>query len=203
MATLTNEGYLTELLDIKEKLEDFVILISQGRATYFKDVALKLRILYCKKRPLLKEIELRFLVQCMVAIKYSIEEQVARGMLPASLLDGLHFQVKCNASTWFERGHELVPIWIALERDAVILTNESYSLRRIIEVMADRMGGAHIDQSVPDADLKLYNSQTQIGGFSLAESVLFDVARSSIKLIELIEDKLIGGNASRFIIASL
>ena len=49
MANLTKKDYLRELVDIKEKLEDFMNLINKGRLTYYKEIALKLRILYCSK----------------------------------------------------------------------------------------------------------------------------------------------------------
>jgi len=105
MADLTKEGYLIELMDIKEKLKDFIGQINAGRSTYFKEIALKLRILYCSKSgspPLIKTICDIFSFDIQVYISYSTKEKIEKGLLPASLADGLIFEQVNSVVSWFE-----------------------------------------------------------------------------------------------------
>jgi len=202
MAKLSKEGYLKELLDIREKLDDFLTKINDGKRSYYKDISVKLRILYCTKsgtEPLLKTISELYDFDIYVAVIYSIQEKVDKGMIPPSIADSLVFEQINSVVTWFERGSELVPIFEAFERPEILLSGNKYSYKGIIEVVADKMGGAHIDPEVENKDLALHMDSLLIGGLPPAERALFDTARASIHLINLIEDFIENDNKSPFI----
>ena len=202
MAKLTKEGYLKELLDVRDKLGDFLTNIKNGKRSYYKDVSLKLRILFFTKsgtEPLLKTISDLYDFDIFVAVNYSIQEKVDKGMLPASLVEKLTFEQINSVVTWFERGNELVPIIDALDRPEVLLSGNRYSYKRIIEVVADKMGGAHIDPEVKDEDLALHMNNLLIGGLPPAERAIFDTARASIFIIDSIEDFVTNGKNYQFI----
>jgi hypothetical protein len=77
MVTRSKESYLAEMIDLREKLKEFLSQIRDGKTSYYKEVSLKLRILYCRKSgtaPLLKTIEDLYGFEVFVAITYTIEE---------------------------------------------------------------------------------------------------------------------------------
>jgi len=191
MAELTKEGYLEELLDIREKLRDFIDFIDKGKLSYFKDISLKLRILYCKKsgtKQLISIIEELFSFNVKVFISYTMEELVQKGVVPESILKNLQVEQVNSVVTWFERGHEIVDIHTALLREEVLYNGKKHSYKRIIEVMADKMGGAHIDKAVDDNDLHLHSDSLLLGGLPIAQRALYDLARASVQLIDIIEE---------------
>jgi hypothetical protein len=49
VANITQERYLEELKDIRQNLSDFLEMVNKGNLSYFKDISLKLRVLYCDK----------------------------------------------------------------------------------------------------------------------------------------------------------
>ncbi len=97
MANITPEGYLAELNDIKQKLSDFIEMVNKGNLSYFKDISLRLRVLYCDKSgtpALLKIISDLFRFDVVVFISYTIKEKVEMGRLPPSLAERLVFMHK-------------------------------------------------------------------------------------------------------------
>jgi hypothetical protein len=197
----TKDEYFSELLDIREKLKDFIQNISTGKITYFKDISVKLRILYCSKsgtKPLFEVIQDLFSFDIFVLISYSAQEQAERGLAPKSLAEGLVFQQINSVVMWFERGHELISVFDAINRDEVFIGNERYSYKHIIEVAADKMG-AHIDPKIPVRDVALHSDNFLVGDLPLAQRALFDTARSSILLINIIENHIKKGKEFPFI----
>src|SRR5258707_8104986 len=128
----TTDNYLDELLDIREKLKDFVQRVSEGKFTYYKDISVKLRILYCSKSDtdaLWKTIQDLFSFDILVLIMYSAKEQVEHKLVPASLAEGLVFEQVNSVLSWFERGDELINILDAINRDEVFISNKHYSYK--------------------------------------------------------------------------
>ena len=202
MANLTKKDYLRELVDIKEKLEDFMNLINKGRLTYYKEIALKLRILYCSKSgkpPLFTTICDIFDFDIKVFIRYSAREKVDKGLWPASLADGLVFEQINSVVSWFERGDEFIPLLEAINRNEVLINNEYHSYKHILEVVGDKMAG-HIDSKIDDRDLILHSSVFLIGGLPIAQRAIFDTAKSTVILINIIIDFLRNGKSYPFII---
>lgn len=191
MADLTLAGYLGELFDLRDKLRDFVARVGEGKTSYYKEIAIKLRILLCQKsrtEPLLSAVERQLGMQVVVAVRYSVQERIDKGLLPASSGEGLVFEQINSVATWFEQGHEIVPILAALERKEILIEGERHSYREVIEVAADKMGGAHVDRKVKDHDLVLHSESLLIGGLPVAQRALFDTARACITLVDAIED---------------
>ncbi|MEO8331944.1 MAG: hypothetical protein ABI479_05885 [Gallionella sp.] len=188
MANMTLEGYLAELKDIKQKLSDFLDMVDKGNLSYFKDISLKLRVLYCDKSgtdALLKVISGLFNFDIVVFVSNTIKEKVKMWRLPASLMDGLVFNQRNSVVRWFERGDEEISIFRALERKEVLYGNEQHSYKEIIEVAADRMT-AHIDKTIKDKDAVLHDENFLIGGLTVAQRAIIDTARSTIILLDMI-----------------
>ena len=202
MAKLNLRGYLHELFDLRDKLKDFVERVGEGKRSYFKDIAIKLRILLCRKsrsNPLITEVERRLGMQVIVFITYSAQEQVERGLLPASLAENLIYEQVNSVVWWFERGNEAVPILDAIDKKEILFGNERRSYREVIEVAADKLGGAHVDENVKDHDWLLHSDSWLIGGLPIAHRALVDTAKACVILIDAIEDAVKNGKRYRFL----
>lgn len=133
-----------------------------------------------------------------MAITYSIQEQVRRGLLPSSLADGLVFEQNNVVTTWFESGHELVRIFDALDREDILSGNQRFTYRHLIEVAADKLGGAHVDAKVAEADLALHSDQLLINGLPVAQRALHDTAATTIAMIDALERHVTKGARNDF-----
>ena len=188
MAKRTHEGYLTEMEDIRHKLFDFLELVGKGKVSYFKDIALKLRVLYFDKSgtpALLKVISDLFKFDIVVLISLTVKERVKKGQLPASLADGLAFEQVNSAIMWLERGDEEMNVFDAIEKKEVLYGGKHHSYKEIIIVVADRMT-AHIDKTIVDKDIALHKENLLIGGLPVAQRAIIDTARTTITLLDTI-----------------
>ncbi len=100
--------------------------------SYTRDMSTKLRILLIDKsgrKCLLREIKEILGIEILVAIKYSMKEKIARGLLPASLADGLVLNQTSSVVNWFnidERTCAIIPILDAIERkEELIILNSA------------------------------------------------------------------------------
>lgn len=193
MAKLTLRGYLNGLFDLRDKLRDFMERLDEGKPSYYKEIAIKLRILLCRKsrsEPLLSAVERLLGMQVVVAVRHTFRERVDKGELPASLAEELAFEQINSAATWFESGHEIMPILEALNRKEILIEGETHSYREVIEVAADKMGGAHVDGTIKNRDLVLHAGNLLIGGLPVAQRALYDTARACVQLIDSIEEAI-------------
>lgn len=100
MANTTDQQYYNHLLDIKEKMEDFLSKVDNGKKTYLIDLALKMRILLIRKsgtNPLFQSIMEKFNFRLNVFFKESMIEAIKNGSLPSSLLDKMIISYSNNA----------------------------------------------------------------------------------------------------------
>lgn len=205
MATTTKEGYFEELLDIKCKLKDFIELLNSGKYTYYKELALKLRIMYIYKsgtKSLLKTISDLYNIELYVFIKLNINDKIEKGLLPASLGQGLVIEQVNSVVGWFESGNELIGVFDAINKDEVLINQQRYSYKQLIEYAADKMGGAHLDKNHDGSHLLLHSDSLLIGGLPIAQRAIYDTAMASIKLISYIEQYISHQEPSQFIIPS-
>lgn len=199
MAYMTPEGYIAELKDIYQKLSDFLGMVDKGNLSYFKDISLKLRVLYCDKsgtQALLKVVSDIFSFDVVVFVSYTIKEKIEMGRLPPSLAEGLDFSQRNSVVKWLERGDEEISIFKALERKEVLYGNEQHSYKEIIEVAADKMT-AHIDKTIKDKDIALHDENLLIGGLPVAQRAIIDTARSTITLLDMVLSFVESGRQSR------
>lgn len=202
MANLSKEGYIQEMIDVRNKLIDFLEKVNTGNLSYIKEISLKLRILYCFKsdtKSLIKEISDLYNFDLLVYVTYNTQELVDKGLLSNSLEKGLIMEQINSVVCWFERGNELVDIFTAINKEEVLINGQRHSYKRIFEVVADKMGGAHIDKKVNDEDLILHSNQILIGGLTIAQRAIYDTAKASIKLIDIILKYIKSNEANCFI----
>ena len=198
IAKLKKEGYLKHLGEIRNQLLDFLELIKKGKIHYIKDVALKLRILYLKKsgtKPLLLTISELYNFKISVYSGESLESMIKK--LPRS--ENVIFQQRNSVLSWFKNDSKLTNIFDALDKPDVKIGAKTHSYKRIIEVVADKMGGAHIDKNVDNEDLILHSKEVLIGGMTSAQRAIFDTARITIMLINMILELIENNKENLFI----
>lgn len=195
MATLTKEGYLANLVHIREVLINELKHIEEKQDMFYvAEIAIKLRILYLDKsgtESLLKTIEKLYGFKINVLVRLSIEEQIKRGFLPETLADGLVMSQINSVIGWFgsDHGHkDMISIFEAINKKDEIKINDNYfSYKDIIETISDKMGGAHIDKNISNEKLIPFFNDILIGNLSPAFRVIYDTARISVILINMIE----------------
>lgn len=197
MATRTNAGYLEELWDLRLKLNDFVDFVNAGKATYFKDIALKLRVLYFDKsgtKALLKEVLDRHSIKVKVRVHDTVLEAIEKGLLPSSLADGLVVNISNTSISWFKLSGQgaIVSPFTALERKDILIHEHTYSYKEVIEVVSDRMA-AHVDETISDGHLRLHEMLLPLGSLPIAQQAIIDIARTSIELIDNLQEHILKG----------
>jgi hypothetical protein len=193
-ATLIKEGYLANLIHIKDVLiSELKHIDEKQNMSNVAEIAIKLRILYLDKggKALLKTVEELYGFKINVLVGLSIEEKIKRNLLPESLANGLLIEQINSVISWFGGGHgykEKVSIFDAINKSDEIKINDNfYSYKDIIETVADKMGGAHIDKNISDQKLFPFSNDILIGGLSPAFRAIYDTANASIVLINMIE----------------
>ena len=89
---------------------------------------------------------------------------------------------------WFGPGHEMMELLDAINKpNQIKLDLEYYSLADLIEVFADKMGGAHIDKNISMRDIKPHSHNLLIGGATVANRIIYDASRYIVTLIEKVE----------------
>lgn len=209
MANLSSEGYVNHLKDIKIKLVNFLHEIDSGNLSYVIEIAAKLRILYMKKsgnEPLFCILMNKFNFTFQVCLSLTIEELmqkgIALGKFSEASRDSMTFSFNNHPVNWFDGviAHRKVDIIEAFNKENQInIGSNSFSLRKIVEVIADKMGGAHIDSNVADKDLIVHSDNRKLGGLNIANRVIYDLARMTIQAIEMVEEFIHNKKENAFI----
>lgn len=201
MAKMTREGYLTVLKDTRNKLELDLENMEKGHLSYFKEVAIKLRVLLIDKsgsKSLLKRIFNEYGFDVIVSIKFSIKDKVRKGLLPKALGEGLVVGVINNVANWFKDGDERINIFDAIERDEIKIAEHNHSYKKIIEVVSDKMG-AHVDSTIKDEDLILHTDFITLGDLPIAQRAIYDTGKATLVLVDSILDFIKNGTEYEWI----
>jgi hypothetical protein len=201
--SLSKEDYFNELQDIKKKLKDFVKLIENGDLSYYKDLSLKLRIFYIYKsgtKSLLKTLSELYNFEVKVYISYSSSDKAKKDPKFKSLADALIFEQVNSVVSWFESGDEFIDIFDAIHNREILIDNKYLSYKELIEYIADKMGGAHIDKKIDEKYKFMTSKSFIIGGLPIAQRAIFDTSIATIKLISYIEEYITKNRESKFIL---
>lgn len=192
MAERTPAGYLAELDEIGQKLSDFIELVNAGKLHYYKDIALKLRVLYCRKSgtpALFKKICDLHAIDIYVMVLFSFTDRMEKGELPESIarafMDAQVFEQTNSVVSWLGKGHEKRLLLDAIEKPEITIGDKRLSYKELIEVVADKMA-AHIDHQIDDLYLEMHSDLILIGGLPIAQRALFDTARTTIEIIHAV-----------------
>ena len=205
MTTLSNEELLRELLGIKSKLKKFNDQIEQGDLSWVEELSVKLRIIYLDKsgrKSLLKIISDRYSFEVRVYVRRSLRDRM-KGILSEETLSSMSRTQLNSAIKWFVGGEALVSIYTAIEnKDEVIIGGNTFSYKDLIEIRAEKMGGAHVDETVAEHMLLPQDQTFTIGGLSHEIRALHDLASRTVELINMV-DKFVKDRKSTTFVNSL
>jgi len=175
MKVKTSERFLPELLPMRGNLLGLLERTAKGDKTCYREISEILRNLYCPLdgKPFIKTVANGLGFDILVAVHYSSEEEVKLGLLPAELAGHTHFHQVDNVVTWFTCGHELINILEAVNRNEVKLGGRELSYSQIILMASDNL-------YTPDSEEVVFR-------------ILLEMARASVKLIDLLEEKIKDG----------
>ena len=203
MAEFQKNGYVYELLDIRNKLKDFIEHVNKGDVSFIKEIAIKLRLFYSNvnnvekktQKSLFKIISNLFNIEISVYTKSTntLQKLKDKGIpLPKMIINSA-------TATWFETGDKLTEINSAISKEMVYFNGENYSFTELFRNIADKLGGCHIDKYVSDNIIKLYTEQIYIQGNQVLVRNIIDLATASIKLIDMIENFIENNKENTFI----
>jgi len=197
MASITKEDYFHHLMIIHDRLHEYVSKMQDGKLSYIIDAAQKLRILYMvksKRNPLLKTLQELYGFDLMVRKPRTMSDLPPGFPAPS-------FGVMSGPTMWFAPGPNKMGIIDAFHMDgAVSINGKSSSVKRIAEVIADQMGGAHIDPEVKDDDLLPHSRVYTIGGgLTAAEAIILDTAIATITAIDMVASFVDTGSENDFL----
>lgn len=174
---------LAVLLAIRAKLADLVECASAEDTAGYLEMSNILQRMYCpgKSKPLIATASDAVGFDILVAIHYSPEEEVEAGLFPAELTGHMHPKEVSNVVTWLTCGHTLVDIFEAADRKEVMLEGQEFSYSQIINLAV---------QNLPVSKTVLGSGDPSSDVETAAFRTLSDIARTSVNLIDLIEDKI-------------
>ena len=69
----------------------------------------------------------------------------------------------------------------------------------MVAIVADKLGGAHIDQKLNERVLSSRINNISFGGYNTSDYVILQTTRQTIKIIEALFDFIKSGKVSEFI----
>ena len=174
---------LAVLIAIRAKLADLIERASADDTAGYLEISNILQRMYCpgKSKPLITTTSDAIGLDILVAIHYSPEEEVEAGLLPSELTGHMHPKEISNVVTWLTCGHALVDILEAADRKEVNLGGRELSYNQLINMAV---------QNLPAAKTVLGSVDPSSDVEAAAFRTISDIARTSVKLIDLIEDKI-------------
>lgn len=202
MVELKLQDYISHLNSIHRKLIFFLDSINQGNHDLIVDLALKLRILYINKsgtKPLFSTIEHFLNVKIKVWVRETFEEEMKRKGLE-DLIGSITFGYFNEIDFWLEKGTYKVGIIEAFNRPkSIIIGEHSYSAKEIVEIVADKLGGAHIDHKLDVRTLTPQTRSISFGRLNTSEHIIIQTTIQTIKIIEILFDFINTRKFSEFI----
>jgi len=202
MKKLEKEDYTEHLKSINKRLILFYELVLQGNKELVEDLALKIRILYMRKsgtEPLLKTIQYLFNFRFEVWVRETPEEELKRKGLE-HLIESMSFSYYNEIMFWLESGNNKVEIIEAFNRPESLKIGEfSYSAKELIELVADKLGGAHIDPKLNERALIPQSPKIQFEGFNMYEYFILKTTKQTIEINKLILEYILENKQSEYI----
>jgi hypothetical protein len=202
MKKLGKEDYIEHLNRINRNLILFYELVLKGNKDLIQDLALKIRILYMKKsgtEPLLKTIQNLFGFKFKVWVRESPKEELRRKGLE-HLIESMSFSYFNEIMFWLESGNQKAEIIEAFHRsDSLNIGKFSYSAKELIELVADKLGGAHIDPKLNEKALIPQSNQINFEGYNMYEYFILKTTKQTIEINKVILEYISQGKQSEFI----
>jgi len=174
---------LAVLTTVRVKLGELLDRAESGDLHSYLEISSILQKIYCrgKSRPLMETLSNAIGFDILVAIHFSPEEEVDAGLLPAEMTGHMHPKEISNVVTWLTCGHALVDVLDAVNRREVKIYGRDYSYSEIINMAHKNLS---VSRSVLGVDAPSAESEL------IMYRTLLDISRTSVNLIDLIEDSI-------------
>ncbi len=187
MIELKLEDYISHLTSIQRKLVFFLASYNQGNHDLIVDLALKLRILYINKsgtKALFLTIEKHLNIELKVWIRKSFDEELRKKGLE-QLINQYSFAYNNEIDFWLENGTNKISLIEAFNRPKAIKIGEHYySAKELVEIVADKLGGAHIQSKLNDRCLTPQTRSILFGDLNTYEFFIIQTTDQTIKIID-------------------
>jgi hypothetical protein len=202
MYHLTIADNLNHLEKTHRKLLFFLNEVENGNSDLIVDLALLIRILFMKKsqtEALFGIIEKQLNIKLMVWVRETFDEELKRKGLD-HLIDQPTYSFTNEIDSWLLEGKYKVGLIEAFNRPKSIhIKGNSYSANDMVAIVADKLGGAHIDQKLNERVLSSRINNISFGGYNTSDYVILQTTRQTIKIIEALFDFIKSGKVSEFI----
>ncbi len=202
MYHLTIADNLNHLEKTHRKLLSFLNEVENGNSDLIVDLALLIRILFMKKsqtEALFGIIEKQLNIKLLVWVGETFDEELKRKGLD-HLIDQPTYSFTNEIDSWLLEGKYKVGLIEAFNRPKSIhIKGNSYSANDMVAIVADKLGGAHIDQKLNERVLSSRINNISFGGYNTSDYVILQTTRQTIKIIEALFDFIKSGKVSEFI----
>lgn len=185
--------YLYELKNIVEIISDFIKQVESGKRTYIKELAGKLRVIYCKKsgtKPLIESILNRYEIEFYVYVNTNILEFILNG--------NSNFVFYSSVTEWLGDKGELVPLSEAIESPDLKYNGRIFNYKELFEELADDTV-FHVDEEIDDDHAFLRNGNISVSGLPVVERMIFDASKTTYEILIKICKYIENNETSHFI----
>lgn len=204
MSKIEEEGLISHTVNIQSKLVTFRDNFMRGDQSYLIEAIQKLRVFYLDKggKSLLTQLEERFNFTFMAYHTANMIDQFRKEEdieTADSILNGTLYYFHESHVSWLNNGEEFIPLKEVIKRNVFIMTGTFYSVEKMISIMADKMGGSHIDENISGNHTKLFSEIAMFGNRNQTEQLLLSVINTTILIITIILFYRFSGVLSHFI----
>lgn len=206
------ERPIEDLLAVSQKINislhtNRLKFMESGDDIHLIDASNDLRMFYCDKGrggvSVLKQLQSRFNFTFHVYHEPGLNEYLLEDG-DSDIIDNLKstmiFGMTSSNLDWFNRGSTFIPLLSAIEKEVLFISQISYSPKKIIEVVAEKMGGTHLDPHTNKEEDALKTSWISFGDKNQTVHYLQVILSSTILVIENIDAYLIGQTKTKFVV---
>jgi len=193
---VTDQQIIDELATIWLRLKEAREKYHAGDKSRIADSMLQLRKLYLDKggKSVLKLTQDRFNFTFTVFDFPTLFEEFENDpdFLKETKNSLLHY-IHGNHISWLDNGERTKPLLEVLNKKIFITTGTEFSAKDIIEIIADKMGGAHFDENIPDEKLKLFTTIAMFGEVNQTIQLIESMINTSILILDILLNYLLFG----------
>lgn len=180
MAKRNKHDYLNELKQNSQILSEFVAQVESGKTLYIRELAGKLRVIYCNKsgtKSLLESVLSRFEIEFFVRVNTKLLEHIVRSK---SI-----FIYNNSSLSWLSGKGEMIPLLEAIEIPDFKYNGRIFSYKDFFEELADKTV-IHVDEEIDDDLAFLRKGSIRVLGLSMTDSNILDVSKVTSKILDII-----------------
>jgi len=181
MAKRTDDGYIQELIKLGKKIEAFLMQMDDKDNDYTSEVAVKLRILYIPqsgRKCYFTIFQEHFNFEFKVWVRDNPKLEEIKKLMPIHSFN--------STIDWLVGGEKSLGLIEAFnETDQILHNGENYSMKDMVKLYANKLGGAHIDEVIPGGKVQLQNLPSFFDKLSIPERAVMSLGQITIPIIKI------------------